>query len=138
MLFMLTPCTIPVAYHEQPRLLGSTLRHFQMCVPNTTPAPADTHTLISVYSNSLLATLITRYELRNSRDRSTSDGIVDLDMFNMRRVNILTPVSALHPQSFKHLLSLRAQGTSFNQPMQVSVKQSVIQYGPDGSTEAEI
>ncbi|SJL02863.1 uncharacterized protein ARMOST_06203 [Armillaria ostoyae] len=79
------------------------------------------HFVISkLYSNSLLATLITRYELRNSRDRSTSDGIVDLDMFNMRRVNILTP------------------GTSFNQPMQVSVKQSVIQYGPDGSTEAEI
>ncbi|PBK65293.1 hypothetical protein ARMSODRAFT_961290 [Armillaria solidipes] len=79
------------------------------------------HFVISkLYSNSLLATLITRYELRNSRDRSTSDGIVDLDMFNMRRVNILT------------------SGTSFTQPMQVSVKQSVIQYGPDGSTEAEI
>ncbi|KAK0479522.1 hypothetical protein IW261DRAFT_1607865 [Armillaria novae-zelandiae] len=79
------------------------------------------HFVISkLYSNSLLATLITRYELRNSRDRSTSDGIVDLDMYNMRRVNIFTP------------------GTSFTQPMQVSVKQSVVQYGPDGSTEAEI
>ncbi|KAK0185295.1 hypothetical protein F5146DRAFT_1166936 [Armillaria mellea] len=44
------------------------------------------HFVISkLYSNSLLATLITRYELRNSRDRSTSDGIVDLDMYNMRR-----------------------------------------------------
>ncbi|KAK0209315.1 hypothetical protein DFS33DRAFT_1272342 [Desarmillaria ectypa] len=82
------------------------------------------HFVISkLYSNSLLATLITRYELRNSRERSTSDGIVDLDVFNMRnprRVNILTP------------------GTSFTQPVQVSVKQSVIQYGPDGSTEAEL
>ncbi|KAK0491785.1 hypothetical protein EDD18DRAFT_1465785 [Armillaria luteobubalina] len=79
------------------------------------------HFVISkLYSNSLLATLITRYELRNSRDRSTSDGIVDLDMYNMRRVNILTP------------------GTSFTQPMQVSVKQSVVHYGPDGSAEAEI
>ncbi|KAG7447857.1 uncharacterized protein BT62DRAFT_930899 [Guyanagaster necrorhizus] len=30
---------------------------------------ATTHALISMYSNSLLATLITRYELRNSRER---------------------------------------------------------------------
>ncbi|KAG7446635.1 uncharacterized protein BT62DRAFT_130735 [Guyanagaster necrorhizus] len=76
------------------------------------------HFVISkLYSNSLLATLITRYELRNSRERSTSDGVMDLDMFNMRnprRVNILAP------------------------PMQVSVKQSVIQYGPEGSAEAEL
>ncbi|KAK0450524.1 uncharacterized protein EV420DRAFT_738167 [Desarmillaria tabescens] len=75
-----------------------------------------------LYSSSLLATLITRYELRNSRDRSTSDGVVDLDVFNARnprRVNILNP------------------GTSFAHPVQVSVKQSVVHYGPDGSTEAE-
>ncbi|KAG7451716.1 uncharacterized protein BT62DRAFT_925898 [Guyanagaster necrorhizus] len=81
------------------------------------------HFVISkLYSNSLLATLITRYELRNSRERSTSDGIVDFDVFNMRsprRLNIFTP------------------GTSFTQPMQVSVKQSVTEYGAEGSIDAE-